>query len=142
MNAVKPGTQRRGGRPARIGVVLLGVVGLVIAGCGNDAETATPAQQGDVQDGREAETANAVLIKGFIFKPSPLEVKAGTQVTWTNEDQILHTVTAGAPGQLTGAFDQEMPGRGAVFNFTFNDPGTYQYFCQRHNSMTGTVTVS
>jgi plastocyanin len=134
--------QQRQGRLTRVGVALLGVVGLAFVACGNDGETATPAMKGDVQDGREAENGPAVLIKGFIFKPSPLEVKTGTEVTWTNEDQILHTVTAGVPGNKTGTFDQAMPERGAVFSFNFNDPGTYPYFCDRHNSMTGTVIVS
>lgn len=139
---MKPGMQRRPGRVTRAGVVFLSVVGLVFVACGKDAETAVPAKKADVQDGREVQNGPTVLIKGFIFKPSPLEVKAGTEVTWTNEDQILHTVTAGVPGTKSGMFDQPMPERGAVFSFTFKDPGTYQYFCDRHNSMTGTVVVS
>lgn len=119
----------------RAGTVLLGIVALVLVACGDGAKT--------VQDGEEAGNSRpAVVINGFIFKPSPLAVKAGTEVTWTNQDQILHTVTAGTPGTETGVFNQELPERGAVVRFTFEDPGTYQYFCGRHNSMTGTVIVS
>lgn len=125
----------RRGLLTRTGLVLMSVVALVSVACGSEAETA--------QDGTAADKAPAaVAIKGFIFKPSPLEVKAGTEVTWTNEDQILHTVTAGVPGSPTGTFDQEMPDRGAGFSFTFDQPGSYPYFCGRHNSMTGTVIVS
>jgi plastocyanin len=130
---VKPVSKPRA-RLNRMGLVLLAVFALVVAGCGGDGETA--------QDGQEAESGQAVLIKGFVFKPSPLEVKTGTEVTWSNEDQILHTVTAGSPGTETGVFNQELPERGAVFSFTFEDPGTYPYFCARHNSMTGTVVVA
>lgn len=132
---MNPAIEPRRGLRTRAGPVLLSVFALVSVACGGGADTA--------QDGREAERdPAAVAIKGFIFKPSPLEVEAGAEVTWTNQDQILHTVTAGAPGTETGVFNQELPERGAVFGFTFEDPGTYPYFCARHNSMTGTVNVS
>jgi len=74
--------------------------------------------------------------------PSELMVKAGTAVTWTNEDDILHTVTSGAtPGTPDGQFDGPMDGRGKSFSHSFGQPGRYPYFCNRHNSMTGTVVV-
>jgi plastocyanin len=74
--------------------------------------------------------------------PPELVVKAGTTVTWTNQDQILHTVTAGAtPGTADGKFDGPMDGVGRGFAFTFDQAGTYPYFCSRHNSMTGTIVV-
>ncbi len=69
-------------------------------------------------------------------------MKAGTTVTWTNQDQILHTATSGAtPGTADGKFDGPMDGVGKSFTFTFDQSGTYAYFCNRHNSMTGTVVV-
>src|SRR5262245_1203453 len=45
-----------------------------------------------------------VTIQLFQFKPVPLEVKAGTPVTWTNQDDILHTVTSGSPEQRDHRF--------------------------------------
>ena len=115
-------------------LMLVGLVAVGLVSCRGDSNRSA--------DGREADPASAaVTVKGFLFKPSPLEVKAGTEVTWTNEDQILHTVAAGAPGQPTGAFGGQMPERGAVYSFAFTNPGTYPYFCERHNSMTGTVIV-
>lgn len=117
---------------------LLVLLALGLGACGGDAGEADEAQSG-----REAATGgSAVEVKGFLFKPTPLEVKAGTEVTWTNQDQILHTVTAGKPDEIAETFRGEMAERGAVFSFTFADPGTYPYFCERHNSMTGTVVVS
>ncbi len=116
-------------------LVLLGLLALGLVRCGGESQTSA--------DGKAAEpAATAVTVKGFLFKPSPLEVKAGSEVVWTNQDQILHTVAAGTPPQKSGAFGGEMPERGAVYRFTFKDPGTYPYFCERHNSMTGTVIVT
>lgn len=81
-------------------------------------------------------------IKLFMFKPSPMEVKPGTTLVWTNQDAIDHSVTAGKPGSLSGAFDSDFFGQGQTFEFTFNEPGTYDYFCKRHESMVGTIVVT
>ena len=87
-------------------------------------------------------SADAVTVKQFQFMPPELVVKPGTKVTWTNQDQILHTATAGAtPGTADGKFDGPMDGVGQSFTFTFDQPGTYPYFCRRHDSMTGTIAV-
>jgi plastocyanin len=86
--------------------------------------------------------AAGVTVKQFQFMPAELVVKAGTTVTWTNQDQILHTATSGAmPGRADGHFDGPMDGPGNSFSFTFDEPGTYPYFCSRHNSMVGKITV-
>jgi plastocyanin len=96
--------------------------------------------------GDSAPKSAAVTIKGFIFDPSPLRVKAGTDVTWSNKDQILHTVTAGTTSggedaAKTGLFEAPLDGAGKTFTFTFDKSGTYQYFCDRHHSMMGKVEV-
>jgi plastocyanin len=81
-------------------------------------------------------------IKLFQFQPKALDVKVGTTVTWTNADDIEHSVTAGEPGKESGAFDSGFFKKGGTYSFTFDKPGTYTYFCKRHNSMKATVTVS
>ena len=102
----------------------------------------------------------AVAIKGFAFNPTPLEVAKGTTVTWTNEDNVPHTVTTGVapptfPPLPSGASPTPFPslssGDGRVnsgrieasrtFSFTFNDAGTYNYFCAVHPAMRATITV-
>jgi plastocyanin len=83
-----------------------------------------------------------VAIQLFQFKPSPVVVKAGAKVTWTNRDQIEHTVTSGAPATKDGRFDATLDGSGATFSTTFSERGTYPYFCNRHNSMVGEVRVN
>ncbi len=83
----------------------------------------------------------AVAIQVFQFKPTPVEVKAGTRVTWTNNDDITHTVTAGTPEGRSDQFNSSLAGKGASFAFTFDQPGTYPYFCNRHQSMRGEIRV-
>ena len=63
-------------------------------------------------------------------------------MTWTNQDDILHTATSGpTPGTADGKFDGPMDGRGKSFSHVFDQPGRYPYFCNRHTSMTGTVVA-
>ncbi len=81
-------------------------------------------------------------IKLFQFQPKALEIKAGATVKWLNGDDIEHSVTAGEPGKESGAFDSGFFKKGGSFEFAFKLPGTYEYFCKRHNSMKATVTVS
>ncbi len=83
-----------------------------------------------------------VAIKTFQFKPAPLEVREGTQVTWTNGDDIRHTVTSGTPGNQDGRFNASLAGKDATFSFTFSQPGVYPYFCDRHQSMRGEIRVN
>ena len=83
----------------------------------------------------------SAAIHVFQFQPGALEVRAGTRVTWTNRDDISHTVTSGAPGGPDGRFDVRLTGKGASGGATFSDPGVYPYFCTRHPSMRGEVVV-
>jgi amicyanin len=87
---------------------------------------------------RQAHAVDAtVKIDNFAFSPSALTVKVGTKVTWTNEDDIPHTVDATAGAFKSGALDTDQ-----AFSFTFAKPGTYQYFCALHPHMTGTIVVA
>jgi len=83
----------------------------------------------------------SAAIRVFQFQPGALEVRAGTRVIWTNQDDITHTVTSGAPGSPDGRFDVRLAGQGASGSATVSDPGVYRYFCTRHQSMRGEVVV-
>lgn len=87
------------------------------------------------------QSGSTVTIQTFQFKPAKLEVKVGTQVAWTNQDDIRHTVTSGAPEKKDGRFDALLVGKGKSFSFTFSQPGTYAYFCDRHEHMQGEILV-
>jgi len=86
---------------------------------------ATPALAADV----------TVKIGNFTFGPQDVKVKAGTTVTWTNEDDIPHTVVS------PNNFRSKVLDTDQTYSFTFTTPGTFKYFCSLHPHMTGTVVV-
>jgi plastocyanin len=77
-----------------------------------------------------------VKIDNFTFAPQSITVKAGTTVTWTNDDDIPHTVAA-----KTKLFKSKALDSGDKFSFTFTTPGAYEYFCSLHPHMTATIVV-
>ena len=84
----------------------------------------------------------AVAIRTFQFAPDTLRVKPGTRVTWTNADEIEHTITSGTPASPDGRFSGVVDTRDATSSATLERAGTYAYFCDRHRFMKGTVIVS
>ena len=80
--------------------------------------------------------AAAVTIENFTFKAPIVTVKRGTTVTWTNGDDIPHTVVA-----KDGSFKSKVLDTGERFTFTFAKVGQFGYFCSLHPHMTGTVVV-
>ena len=82
------------------------------------------------------EMAATVKIDNFSFSPATLEIKAGTMVTWTNADDIPHTVVSNDKVFKSKALDTD-----EKFSFTFDKPGTYPYFCSLHPKMTAKVVV-
>ena len=91
-----------------------------------------------------SQTADCVAANNC-FNPNPLTVAPGTQVTWKNTDTVSHTVTSGKPSdnQTGTAFDSGgLIKPGGTFQFTFQNAGTYDYFCIVHPWMTAQVIVS
>jgi plastocyanin len=80
--------------------------------------------------------AGAVKIDNFTFSPVTLTVAPGTTVTWTNDDDIPHTVVAKDKGFRSKPLDT-----GNQFTFTFATPGEYAYFCSLHPHMVGKIIV-
>lgn len=78
----------------------------------------------------------AIAIDNFTFGPADVRVAAGTIVTWTNHDDIPHTVVS-----TEKAFKSKVLDTDEKFSFTFSQPGTYPYFCSIHPKMTGRVVV-
>lgn len=83
-----------------------------------------------------------VAIQLFQFSPSAAVIGVGTPVTWTNADDIEHTVTAGEPDKRSGRFDLRLSGPGASGSVTFTERGVFRYFCDRHRSMRGEIRVN
>lgn len=77
-----------------------------------------------------------VKIDNFSFGPTTITVAVGTTVTWTNRDDIPHTVVS-----TDGVFKSKVMDTDEKFSFTFTKAGTFAYFCSIHPKMTGTVVV-
>jgi plastocyanin len=76
-----------------------------------------------------------VTIDNFTFSPAELKLKVGDTVTWTNHDDIPHTVVS------AGKFRSKAMDTDGTFTFTFTAAGDYKYFCSLHPHMTGTIKV-
>lgn len=84
---------------------------------------------------RADDNAMEVHIDNFVFQPAELKIKVGTTVTWTNRDDIPHTVVS------AGKFRSKALDTDDKFSFTFTDAGDYKYFCSLHPHMTGMIKV-
>jgi len=75
--------------------------------------------------------------------PAEISVGVGGTVTWSNDDTAAHTVTSGSPTDgPDGTFDSSLFMAGATFEVTFDDSGSYDYFCMVHPWMQGNVQVN
>ena len=104
-------------------------------------ETPTTTQNGTP----EKAAATTVEITEFAYSPKEITVKVGDTVEWVNRDAFLHTVTS---GEVTGPenkaddkFDENLDEAGSKASVTFDEAGTFTYFCKQHNAMDGVVIV-
>lgn len=127
---------------------LLSSLLISFAGCGSDSSTSVVNNSNQNNDGNEEpvenQEANEVWMDGNAFNVSNLEVEAGTTVTWTNKSNANHTVTSGERGAEDAGelFDSGSISPGGVFSFTFDEAGTFAYFCDFHPGMDAEVTVT
>lgn len=81
---------------------------------------------------------NDVDIKGFAYDSATITVSKGTTVTWTQHDSAVHTVTSVSGDVL----DSQNLAKGETFSYTFDETGTFEYYCTIHPYMKGTVIVT
>lgn len=86
--------------------------------------------------GQAARPAAAIIIKNFDFSPMTVTIPVGGQVTWTNKDGEIHTVTSLDGTFRSGGLDQD-----DSFTFRFTKPGTYAYLCSVHPRMKAQIIV-
>ncbi len=135
-------------------VALLAITALLLSACGDDDDdaTATTAASAGTEsaatepaDTEAAATTAAgtepadggdadIVIVGFAF-PEEIRVAAGEPITVSNEDTASHTVTA-----LDGAFNVTVAGNGTA-TIDPLEPGTYDFVCNFHGGMEGTLIV-
>lgn len=77
---------------------------------------------------------NTVQISNFAFTPQTITIKPNTEITWVNEDSVVHTV-------VSDIFRSSNLNQGDVFKYTFTKQGTYNYRCSIHPSMMGKIIV-
>lgn len=129
-------------RPALLALLLTGA----LAGCGSSSST-TPKSKppsasgsGPSSSGQSAGKALSghvkVAITNYKFAPASLTVKAGTKVTFTNNDQTAHTATADSGGFDTGTINT-----GKSATITLTKSGVNPYHCSFHAFMTGKIAV-
>ena len=118
-------------------VFVLGAI--LMAGCSKSDGYSSPTGPGN---GGGSPGPNEVWMQNTAFNPSSITVDAGTTITWTNKDNMTHTVTSGTPGNPNGMFNSGNMGMNGTFSFTFNSAGTYSYYCMPHQAtMHGTVVT-
>ncbi|MFB5616590.1 MAG: PEFG-CTERM sorting domain-containing protein [Nitrosopumilus sp.] len=76
------------------------------------------------------------------YIPYEITINVGEEVTWSNDDSAAHTVTAGSASDgPSGVFDSSLFMAGTTFSHTFEEAGTFPYFCMVHPWMEGIVNV-
>jgi plastocyanin len=115
---------------------------VVLAACGSSSSSSSPATtpaSSPAAGGGSTATTNAIVIQNFAFAPAKTTVKAGTAVTWTNNDSTPHDVTStngpGTGATVTSLFTSGELAQGKTFSFTFKKAGTYYYECKIHASL-------
>jgi plastocyanin len=112
----------------RLVAVLLAAVAVVPLGaCGDDD---------DDRGGEPVATNTVTLPRSYKFAPEVIQVRAGSTVTWQNEDDFPHNVKVLELGRT-----EDLPVGGDA-SIDFPDPGTYLYQCTFHpDQMRGKIVV-
>ena len=122
-----------------VGLCAVLALALGLAACGGSsgggstsASTSAPSSSGASGGGV------TIKMQNIQFSPKDTTVKVGDKVTWTNDDNTDHNVTA----ESGADFKSKDFGNGATFSFTADKAGTIKYVCTIHPGMTGTLTVT
>ena len=119
-------------------LAMFGLFAIVAFGVGCDDD------DNDI-NGPDPRGDNEVFMEGTDFSPNILTVASETEVVWTNDDSLAHTVRSGDPGSPTDLLNSGNipPNQTYTFTFTNDDdiPDTINYFCEIHPTMTGVIIV-
>lgn len=120
---------------------------------GTSSEEEEEGQQSELSDNEEEQsnTGNGnsvpVVIQGLSgdrsYSPNPITIETGQTITWYNGDTISHSVTSGLDNSDDSGeeFDSKAIIPNQSYSITFEDSGTYPYYCFYHPSMVGEVIV-
>jgi len=81
------------------------------------------------------------------FSPDHLKIKVGTTVTWTNNDNNIHTVTSGTAntpnaGEVFDSGLTSLISPSKSYSHKFTNTGEFSYFCRLHPTMVGEIEVT
>lgn len=116
----------------RRGLAAFVLIGLVAAACGDD----DAAPQTTAVATTAAAAGATITIENFAFS-QPVTAVVGETVTVRNDDGVVHTWTS-----PQGTFDSGDIAGSGEFTFVFDTAGTYTFFCERHSTMAGEITVT
>lgn len=105
----------------------------------NTSQPANTSSQSTTSSSNNAPQPGSVNIRNMMFTPSQISVSKGATVTWTNNDNVAHTVVddlSNVGGPASGTIEP-----GSSYSFTFTKTGSFQYHCSIHSSMRGTIVV-
>lgn len=124
----------------RNGIIVATIVAIVVGGsalllAGGDSKSG--GSQAKAGGGSLLKSGAKVDIADFKYKPPNFSVKAGSKITFTNQDTAPHTATS----KTAGAFDTGKLTKGQSKAVTFSKAGDFKYYCQFHAFMTGDVKV-
>ncbi len=103
-------------------------------------ESDAPADDAEAPSDDVAAAGTGVNIKDSRYDPGEIDVAVGDTVTFTNSDSFAHTVTSKKDQAFEFASGEFADG--ATFDLTFEEAGTFAYFCEIHPTMRATVNVS
>jgi len=116
------------------------LLAILVSACGAPAGLSAPQATSYPPAAAQASDGSAnpaqIMITNFKFDPETITIKAGSTLTWTNQDSVAHTVVA-----QDGSWKSDNLAKGASFSYTFDKPGTYAYICSIHPTMKGTIIV-
>lgn len=107
-------------------------------GCGSSSDASSAAPGGAPATSGGSTAAAVVHIKDYAYDPSELDVKAGQQIKFINDDDVEHTATADDKSFDTGRL---APGESKTITVKSGVTGAAPYFCTVHNYMKATITV-
>ncbi|MGB6058573.1 MAG: cupredoxin domain-containing protein [Microthrixaceae bacterium] len=111
---------------------------VLATGCGSSSDASSAEAGAKAETGGASPAAAVVHIKDYAYDPTELDVKAGQQIKFINDDDVEHTATADDKSFDTGSL---APGESKTVTVKSGVTGADSYFCTVHNYMKATVTI-
>lgn len=119
-----------------VGLLVGILIGTILVGCSKTIKQLLITTEMNGQN-KEATGFRVIEITNLEFYPAEVTIKKGTAIEWINMDSVSHQIE-----YLDGKIISNKLEKGDYFDYTFNKPGTYEYYCKIHPSIKGKITVT